>query len=456
MAQRDVPDAYQTADDVLTGNRDGAFYGQDIAWSPVLSRYLVTNFIESVDDVWPFLGWSEYTTDPGLQHFSIVGPELGQHKFAENLPTEFPGQSRVGRRGAILHDVLGHTIDNEVGPSGQRSVFHLYYEASTQSEYLADRNNYHVLDIDHILIFANYPQVSLQAANVQGSEGSGGNTTFNFTLSLSGPSGLPTSVQVHTMSGSAAAGVDYAPLNQTVVFAPFETSKQVGITIHGDLIDESNETFTILLSNATNAAAPVTSYTVTILNDDQARAGDYDLDSDVDGRDFLVWQRTYGTSNPASDGNHDGVVNSGDLTIWQNNYGVGALDASTIAAISAGETLPHVGNDRYELADNSSVEPARSPHLAWSLLEGLPLPIFSQKLSIAIRSIHGNHFDTTLKNRIVQANSSDAINLQDAVFAGSPLYRRSSDLSDLPSSEPATSALDWVFAGLFELLEHEF
>jgi fibronectin-binding autotransporter adhesin len=41
-------------------------------------------------------------------------------------------------------------------------------------------------------------------------------------------------------------------------------------------------------------------------------AGDFDVDGDVDGRDFLIWQR-----NPSV----------GNLTDWQANYGVGAVGA---------------------------------------------------------------------------------------------------------------------------------
>ena len=43
-----------------------------------------------------------------------------------------------------------------------------------------------------------------------------------------------------------------------------------------------------------------------------ASPGDFDLDGDVDGRDFLVWQR-----NPSV----------GNLADWQANYGAGALAA---------------------------------------------------------------------------------------------------------------------------------
>lgn len=42
--------------------------------------------------------------------------------------------------------------------------------------------------------------------------------------------------------------------------------------------------------------------------------GDFDLDGDVDGRDFLIWQR-----NP--------VV--GNLIDWQTNYGIGSLTSTT-------------------------------------------------------------------------------------------------------------------------------
>jgi hypothetical protein len=43
-------------------------------------------------------------------------------------------------------------------------------------------------------------------------------------------------------------------------------------------------------------------------------AGDFDGDGDVDGRDFLTWQRNPGI---------------GDLADWQNNYGAGSLGAVT-------------------------------------------------------------------------------------------------------------------------------
>jgi hypothetical protein len=43
--------------------------------------------------------------------------------------------------------------------------------------------------------------------------------------------------------------------------------------------------------------------------------GDFDSDGDVDGRDFLAWQR-----NPSV----------GDLSDWQENYGTGSLQTSSV------------------------------------------------------------------------------------------------------------------------------
>jgi hypothetical protein len=56
-----------------------------------------------------------------------------------------------------------------------------------------------------------------------------------------------------------------------------------------------------------------------------AESADFDGDGDVDGRDFLIWQRGYssvGTATRATgDANGDGQVDAADLTVWQEQYG---------------------------------------------------------------------------------------------------------------------------------------
>ena len=51
---------------------------------------------------------------------------------------------------------------------------------------------------------------------------------------------------------------------------------------------------------------------------------DFDGDFDIDGRDFLAWQRGFGTPNAAKshgDADNDTNVDGDDLTVWQLQYG---------------------------------------------------------------------------------------------------------------------------------------
>jgi hypothetical protein len=52
---------------------------------------------------------------------------------------------------------------------------------------------------------------------------------------------------------------------------------------------------------------------------------DFDGDGDVDGADFLTWQRGLGAGDqPAGDANGDDVVDGDDLDIWRTQFGPGA------------------------------------------------------------------------------------------------------------------------------------
>jgi hypothetical protein len=65
---------------------------------------------------------------------------------------------------------------------------------------------------------------------------------------------------------------------------------------------------------------------------------DFDGDGDVDGRDFLTWQRGYGMTTGATlahgDSNADGDVDGDDLATWQETYGQPVEPFAEIAATS--------------------------------------------------------------------------------------------------------------------------
>jgi hypothetical protein len=67
--------------------------------------------------------------------------------------------------------------------------------------------------------------------------------------------------------------------------------------------------------------------------------GDFDEDGDVDGRDFLAWQRGAEVGFPTladGDGNADGFVDGLDLAIWQDQY-------NTVPPFSGFTAVPEPG-----------------------------------------------------------------------------------------------------------------
>jgi hypothetical protein len=65
---------------------------------------------------------------------------------------------------------------------------------------------------------------------------------------------------------------------------------------------------------------------VRLINNAPVEDADFDNDGDVDGADFLTWQRGVGTGTTpaAGDANGDGAVNATDLAIWKAQFGPGS------------------------------------------------------------------------------------------------------------------------------------
>jgi hypothetical protein len=63
--------------------------------------------------------------------------------------------------------------------------------------------------------------------------------------------------------------------------------------------------------------------------------GDFDFDADVDGADFLVWQREIGVAHPSpADMDRNGLVDGEDLGMWRDRFGAAPSGLSTTLAIA--------------------------------------------------------------------------------------------------------------------------
>jgi hypothetical protein len=115
--------------------------------------------------------------------------------------------------------------------------------------------------------------------NVSAPETNAGATTFTFTVTKTGTTELPVSVDFATANGSlnaaatgpsCGAGVDYVSQNGTVTFGAGETSRPVTVSVCGDTVYEANETFVVNLTNPAGATLANSQGLGTITNDDAA------------------------------------------------------------------------------------------------------------------------------------------------------------------------------------------
>jgi ribosomal protein L35AE/L33A len=109
---------------------------------------------------------------------------------------------------------------------------------------------------------------ALSISDVTVTEANAGTVSATFTVNLSAASGQTVTVSYATADGTAHSGSDYLAAAGNLTFAPGETSRTVTVLINGDVLNEVNETFSVNLSNPTNATIADGQGVGSILNDD--------------------------------------------------------------------------------------------------------------------------------------------------------------------------------------------
>lgn len=115
-----------------------------------------------------------------------------------------------------------------------------------------------------------YENPSLSIDDVTLVEGNAGTTAFTFTVTPSVVPARPVTFTVDTADGSASAAAgDYTAISGATFTLPAgATSMNVTVTVAADAISETDETFTVNLSNPFNAALGDAQGLATIRNDD--------------------------------------------------------------------------------------------------------------------------------------------------------------------------------------------
>ncbi len=118
-------------------------------------------------------------------------------------------------------------------------------------------------------IIDNDATPTLSISDVTVAEGNSGTISAVFTVTLSAASGQTVTVVAASADGTATNPSDYfAVPPTTLTFAPGETIKTVTVLVRGDIIDEVNEMFFVILSRPSNATVADALGLGTITDDD--------------------------------------------------------------------------------------------------------------------------------------------------------------------------------------------
>ncbi|MBK8009867.1 MAG: hypothetical protein IPK13_00835 [Deltaproteobacteria bacterium] len=110
---------------------------------------------------------------------------------------------------------------------------------------------------------------SLSISDGTSTEGTGGATTMTFRVALSAASGRTITVGWATSDGTATAAADFTAGQGVLTFSPGVTSRTITVVVIADALDEANETFSVSLSNPSNATIRRGTAEGVIVDDDE-------------------------------------------------------------------------------------------------------------------------------------------------------------------------------------------
>ena len=165
-------------------------------------------------------------SDPDGDQLSVVAATAGAHGSVECAPAGSCTYTSVS--GYAGSDVFTYTVEDGYGGA----------------------------DLGIVTVTVRPPEVpSLSIGDAEVTEGDLGLRYASFTVTLSAPSSEAVMVAYATVAGTATPGQDYTLARGALVFSPGgPLTETITVAVRGDLSFEADETFFVMLSNATGAS----------------------------------------------------------------------------------------------------------------------------------------------------------------------------------------------------------
>ena len=211
-----------------------------------------------VDDDDPVLSIEDATVIEGdsdltIARFTVTRSHVGgtvEFDFATEDGSATAGNDYVARSGHVSFADGSPTATVEVPVRGD------LFDEPDEAFRVRLSNPSHATIPDEIgvgTIEDDDPEPSLSIDDVSVSEGDTGTATAQFTVRLSAPSEKSVTIDYATADGTANAPGDYSAETTQLTIARGSPTATIPIPIAGDRLDEPDETFSVQLSNASNA-----------------------------------------------------------------------------------------------------------------------------------------------------------------------------------------------------------
>jgi CSLREA domain-containing protein len=224
----------------------------------------------------------------------------------------------------------------------------------------------------NVPITVNAPSFSID--DVSHVEGNSGTTSYVFTVTKTGATNLPSSVDFTTVDGTATtADNDYQANSGTLNFGAADTALQITVLVNGDTTIEPDEAFTVHLSNPTGVTASGVSIsdadgTGTITNDDRPIPNVVYVDDDFTGANGTDPDGAGPATEigydafPTIQGGINGVAPNGTVNVAAGNYNEDVNVNKTVSLLGAGAGTTNIsgpiggpGTTVFITASNSTV-----------------------------------------------------------------------------------------------------